>query len=57
MKLYEEKRDMYAAHRKQHAQYIEEWESRPREPMITGKEVLSIYKNNCKKSKSRSRSS
>jgi hypothetical protein len=51
MKLYEEKRDMYAAHRKQHVQHIEEWETRPREPTISGKDVLSIYKNNCKKSK------
>jgi hypothetical protein len=51
MKLYEEKRDIYAAHRQQHAQYIEEWESRSREPTISGKDVLSIYKNGCKKSK------
>ena len=50
MKLYAEKRDIYAAHRKQHPQAIEEWESRPREPTIDGKDVLSIYKNNCKKS-------
>jgi hypothetical protein len=49
MKLYKEKHDTYAAHRKQHPQVIEEWESRPREPTIQGKEVLSIYKNNCKK--------
>jgi hypothetical protein len=51
MRLYEEKRDMYAAHRKQHSQYIDEWERQPREPTIDGKDVLSIYKNNCKKSK------
>jgi hypothetical protein len=51
MRLYEEKRDMYAAHRKQHSQYIDEWERQPREPTIDGKDVLSIYKNSCKKSK------
>jgi hypothetical protein len=51
MRLYEEKRDMYAAHRKQHSQYIDEWERRPREPTTDGKDVLSIYKNNSKKSK------
>jgi hypothetical protein len=51
MKLYKEKCDIYAAHRKQHPHAIEEWESRPRELTIQGKDVLSIYKNNCKKSK------